>query len=334
MEQTNLKLRLVRESEYEGGEPYRDWELLVDAPEIPASGRYSASPPHAIVGDTLREELDEDGLTPFQLRRKGRRIGNPEWWQVRHLFEGVRTGLEPGGPPPSAEAPGLLQEVKASEHHGWRFLKPWQWEKRTIPVGAWLIRRGVDYYVQMDPANKSADTMVETCRFTVHDFFQEDQLARNPHYRHAVDILRATLVGWQWGVAYMERPLAPLGLRRGDVLVYVPSEERMPAQPLGRTRLLSMDDYATIREAAEADSDLFTEILSPCESRGVRGFLNNKNKWGERLKVWHSRLMVVRPYDLSRTVTHPVRARCDEGAIFELLVSTGGRMPRQDAEGR
>jgi hypothetical protein len=90
----NRFLRLKGEHEYSDGDPYRDWELLQDVLSIPASGRGDIHPRHAIKGDVLRE-LDDDELTPFQLRRDGRRIGDPEWWQVRHLFEGMEGCEEP-----------------------------------------------------------------------------------------------------------------------------------------------------------------------------------------------------------------------------------------------
>jgi len=74
----NSHLRLRRDGEYEGGERYRDWELLHGVPAI-----------GGLTGDILREEGGDLELTPFRLLRGGRRIGSPEWWQVRHLFDGI-----------------------------------------------------------------------------------------------------------------------------------------------------------------------------------------------------------------------------------------------------
>ena len=85
----NQFLRLKFDGEYNNGEPYKDFELLVDVPEIPITRVQGLTPMHAAKGDVLREESD-DQLTPFELRRNGRRIGDPEWWQVRHLFEGLK----------------------------------------------------------------------------------------------------------------------------------------------------------------------------------------------------------------------------------------------------
>lgn len=90
----NQYLRLKGEYEYDNGDPYKDWLLKVDAPEIPVGRTQNADPMHAAEGDVLRER-DADELTPFQLRRGGSRIGDPEWWQVRHLFEGLEEGKAP-----------------------------------------------------------------------------------------------------------------------------------------------------------------------------------------------------------------------------------------------
>lgn len=98
-ERANAFLRLVREDTYQGGEPYTDWELLVDIRGIPVCPG-SPGQPHAQKGDILREEGDDD-LTPFLLRREGREVASPEWWQVRHLFAGLRG--EPADPQPSGD---------------------------------------------------------------------------------------------------------------------------------------------------------------------------------------------------------------------------------------
>jgi len=63
------------------------WELKVDCPEIAVfhvSG--VGGEPHAEVGDKLWEEPD-DKLTPYTLKRGGKRIAYPEHWLVRRLFE-------------------------------------------------------------------------------------------------------------------------------------------------------------------------------------------------------------------------------------------------------
>lgn len=86
---SNKYLRLKGNHEYDNGDPYTDFELLVDVPEIPVTRVDGLDPMHAAKGDVLRERYDDE-LTPFQLRRNGRRIGDPEWWQLRHLFHGLK----------------------------------------------------------------------------------------------------------------------------------------------------------------------------------------------------------------------------------------------------
>ncbi len=88
-ETQNKYLRLKGDFKYDNGNAYVEWEFLVDVPEIPVTRLQGASPMHAAKGDVLRED-DDDELTPFELRRDGRRIGDPEWWQVRHLFAGIK----------------------------------------------------------------------------------------------------------------------------------------------------------------------------------------------------------------------------------------------------
>ena len=54
----------------------------------------------------------------------------------------------------------------------------------------------------------------------------------------------------------------------------------------------------------------------------------SRHGWGQRLKVWHSRLAVVRS---SRSpVGEPIAASSDDAALFELIYSTGGTMPQED----
>ena len=107
----NRFLRLKRDDTYSNGDRYRDFELLVDVPELPVSRDITVDPPHAIKGDILREEPG-DRLTPFELRRNGHRIGDPEWWQLEHLFEGLE-----GDAKPTVPTPGLPHGWQ--ESHGW-----------------------------------------------------------------------------------------------------------------------------------------------------------------------------------------------------------------------
>jgi hypothetical protein len=105
---------------FKSATPYLEYELLVDAPEVPATRSVSASPRHAIAGDVLL--LQDDDLTPVQLRRGGRRIGDPEWWQVRHLFDGLADPWAPCTAPETkaegapASQPAALQGSDAPDH--------------------------------------------------------------------------------------------------------------------------------------------------------------------------------------------------------------------------
>ena len=89
----NRYLRMKFAGQYDSGDPFKDFELLVDVPEIPVTRLSDVVPRHAIKGDVLRERYG-DNLTPFELRRGSKRIGDPEWWQIRHLFDGLRDGAD------------------------------------------------------------------------------------------------------------------------------------------------------------------------------------------------------------------------------------------------
>jgi hypothetical protein len=93
-ETENQFLQLVREGDYANtGEHFRIWELKVDVPTLPAfrDGGIRGKP-YAQAGDQLWEETDS--RKPFRLKRGQKEIGNPEWFQVRHLFEGLLKGAE------------------------------------------------------------------------------------------------------------------------------------------------------------------------------------------------------------------------------------------------
>ena len=132
----NRYLRLKFDGKYDNGDPYKDFELLADAPEIPAD-RSDVEPRHAIKGDVLRERYDDE-LTPFELRRNGKRIGDPEWWQVRHLFIGLHEGQEGESPEPETADPGLEALLT---------LIPWCWRftdtyEVTEAIEGTLVRKG------------------------------------------------------------------------------------------------------------------------------------------------------------------------------------------------
>ena len=118
----------------------------------------------------------------------------------------------------------------------------------------------------------------------------------------------------------------------------------------GTVRYLSMDDYAALK-AATFDSYRETFIpLTEHDRRRRFGLVDNSHtrkwhmwpenqwqmenlykllrspqKWGKRLKVWHSRLAAGR--SARSPVGEPIAATSDDAALFELIYSTGGRMP-------
>lgn len=141
----------------------------------------------------------------------------------------------------------------------------------------------------------------------------------------------------------VERDIPEVAIETGDLIVHTcgPVFPKMA----GRVRYLSVDDYEALR-AATLDSyrDVFSPLIrierkrhlglmdwddQPEDHRRreyLYEFLKFRNKWGKGLKVWHSRLAVARP--CHSTVAEPIHASSDESALFELIHSSGGRMPR------
>ena len=146
----------------------------------------------------------------------------------------------------------------------------------------------------------------------------------------------------------VERDIPEVGIKAGDVVVYAYGPE-FPEMG-GRVRFLSMDDYAALKAATlESYRETFAP-LTDSERKMRFGLLDNSrnhrwvmwpenqwqmedlykflkcaNKWGKKLKVWHSRLAVIRSG--RSPVSEPVHASSDDAALFELIYSTGGRMP-------
>ena len=67
------------------------------------------------------------------------------------------------------------------------------------------------------------------------------------------------------------------------------------------------------------------------ELESLYEFLETRQRWGKRLKVWYSRLAVVRARTCS-PVSEPIRAPSDEVAVFDLITDSGGRMPTDGEE--
>jgi hypothetical protein len=116
----------------------------------------------------------------------------------------------------------------------------------------------------------------------------------------------------------LTRDVPEIGARRGDLLVsrwFGTLQE----EPRGRVRWLTMEDYAAL-EALPREA-----VRDYREHYGPSYIIRDRRRWGKRLKVWHSRLALVRPWQ-PETV-EPIEASSDDGAIFELLCEVGGRMP-------
>jgi hypothetical protein len=109
-----------------------------------------------------------------------------------------------------------------------------------------------------------------------------------------------------------------IGARRGDLLVLRYWGE-LHGAPHGRVRWLTLEDYAAL-EALPHEA-----IRDYKEHWGPNYIIRDRRRWGKRLKVWHSRLALVRPWQPERVVA--IKASSDDGAIFELLCEVGGRMP-------
>ena len=157
-----------------------------------------------------------------------------------------------------------------------------------------------------------------------------------------------------WGKGAVSVPISSsvtfprLGSKRGTSWC-TPTAPSSPRWAV-RVRYLSMDDYATLK-AATFDSyrETFTPLTKDArdqrfglldnsrnprwhmrpenqwEMEGLYEFLKSSNKWGKKLKVWHSRLAVIR--SRRSPVGEPIAASSDESALFELIYSAGGRMP-------
>jgi len=116
----------------------------------------------------------------------------------------------------------------------------------------------------------------------------------------------------------------------------------------GRVTELQLDDYEALREelpdvvmfigrATDDEWDkrrrrkLEEYIVGSRAGRddllSVASFLRNRQRWGKRLKVFYSRLLLIKPY--GTTVSAPITAAGDEGAIYELLHAVGCRLPEE-----
>ncbi len=111
-------LRLHKRGGYASGDEYIIWEFKRDY-----------APIRARKGDRLWDEADDD-LTPFRLKRNGKEIGCPEWWQLEALFRGLgRSG---------SKLEERISSVEATY-------------QTAIPGGVWKANRATD-----EPDTRSA----------------------------------------------------------------------------------------------------------------------------------------------------------------------------------
>jgi hypothetical protein len=184
--------------------------------------------------------------------------------------------------------------------------EPWSVYKPTATRGRWSPWLGI-------PAD------------VAEDLFRLDKIDRTPAYREALEV-----VG-DWGehrcrFHYLEIPVPAASLERGDLLVWAYQVRDRP-ELRGRVRELQMSDYEALRSSWKLHKEeLCTDITPVGSARWHRlsEFLKCPNRWGRRLKTWHSRILAVR--SLREVVSQPIVALSDDGAIFELLADVGCRL--------
>lgn len=332
----NAWLRLKGEYEYNNGTPYVEYLLLRDAPHIPAT-RSSANPRHGIAGDVIRVE-DDDELTPFELRRNGKCIGDPEWWMVRDLFDGLPSPLDTWAPE-EAKAPtgrGLLgrTEVVLSNREivkeAWVFLREPEIKPtalyKVVPVRAGSVIgkcpgtvEGRFYQWRLWSALGEAPQPIGD-----HDacgYLALDRLERDARYDRA----RAAVASLHRGAAYLERDV--LDLRAGDVVV----QGWEPPAFGGLVAPLTLEHYGALRAEYDAGKTPLTELLPFIRPWSTAtGTIRDKKTWRLRRRVWTTGLWRVR-FPSRSPVSRPVVASNDVAALFELLAQVGGRMPKGDA---
>jgi hypothetical protein len=335
----NGYLRLKGDYEYNNGTPYREYVLLRDVPAIPAT-RIDVSPHHAIAGDVIRCD-DDDELTPFELLRNGKRIGDPEWWMLRDLFDGLPSPLDTWAPKEEATtARGLLKsqqlvlESGTIVYPGWMFLREPEIKPlalyKAVPVRAGSFigkyRRQVQnkWYDWQLWSEKGAEPQPIDER-DAEAYIALDDLEREPRYDRA----RRVVAGLKHhgGAAFVEYDV--LDLKKGDVIV----RGRERPEIGGCVAPLTLTHYEALRarrDDEEGDAPLTELRPFTLPYATVDGFIRDRKTWGTRKRVWTPRLWRVRLPPRS-PVSRPVVASSDVGAIFELLASVGGRMP---AEGR
>ena len=134
-------------------------------------------------------------------------------------------------------------------------------------------------------------------------------------------------------VYLVTRDLPELGIHCGDGLVFAPYPCYRPSH-FNRSiiRELAVTDYEALRTAAVVATRqdvTFVRLVGGWQNEegamGLTWFLRDRRRWGLRRKAFESCILHVRP--LLSTVSEPITAPTDDGALFELLASLGCRMP-------
>lgn len=280
-------------------EPYREWRVLKDLPDLDARAgdeileRDPSTRWETQNGERGWEELPWNGCR-FQVRQKGGKKvrRDVEDWQAVGIFGGQ--------------------------------LPPWPVEGRAASA---ILRALRLVFNEGSPSAMVAVTdmtakMMKGLAEDLRDRAGEEEDERLSDEDQAALALVGDVSGCQ-SVARLRIPVPDLDLGPGDVLVY--SYGKFPRMH-GQVRYLSLEDYQVLADAALGNREALTH-LAGAGVLSVRYFLGHRQKWGQRLKVWRSRLAVVRPIQPSAATR--IEASSDAAALFELIHGAGGKMPRE-----
>lgn len=233
--------------------------------------------------------------------------------------------LEPCDVPVDAQAYALgrrdREEWKAETVPGWRFLHRPYWPLfMNIPVGGFLAelpgpcimsadRRRQPWSVTWPQGGRTG----LPARWTA-DLFGEDRILRSPTYRVARRAAPDSI-----NASYVERDVPAANVRRGDLLVYARRVKDRPSAVRGSMKPLDLDTFGILKEAMQdSDEPLLTDLHPLWSRHEPANFLKYPNRWGKRLKVWHSRLIRVRPITREE-VSRPIEADSDAAAVEQVL---------------
>ncbi|HUF49279.1 MAG TPA: hypothetical protein VMN60_00510 [Longimicrobiales bacterium] len=340
---------------YDSGSHYRVWTLLRDLPELAlANGWHEdvGGPGYAVAGDELWEDKD-DRSQVFRLKRDEYVVARPEWWQVEHIFGSEWQPWKKAPERPAAI--GLLRQYEyesdGRKHVAWMVMREYAestagGDSRSsfvIPAGAifceipapapWNKAHMLPWGIF--PPKSATWNNFGIAAQDAHELLRIDKVERTSEYRAALRALGARVQGdgtyHGLGYAFVEGDVSGV-VRRGDVLVYAKDVGDRPTVR-GVVRELGLAEYALLADAISAAPRTLTDITPAMRNfyaGTVERLLHDKQRWGLRLKNWHSRLLRVRPV-YRETVSEPVEALSDDHALFALLSDVGGRWPKVGA---